>query len=84
MVEGEHTKHGNRLQAGLAATGNRQLDGVDLVLQLLTLHDERFSTFHGIFTTEMSVNWIGLTYNWRTEKKALNRISSMARLVLIC
>ena len=26
------TKHGNRLQAGLAATGNRQLDGVELVL----------------------------------------------------
>ena len=36
--------------------------------QLLTLHS--ISSFHGIFTTDLSVNCIGLSCNWRTERKA--------------
>ena len=40
MVEAGHSKHGNRLQAGLAATGNRQLDCGGSGLANLTLQEE--------------------------------------------
>ena len=39
-------QHGNRLQAGLAATGNRQLDGVELVLATCDSSDVLNNPWH--------------------------------------
>ena len=73
------TKHGNRLQAGLAATGIRQLDWRGAGLGNDS-SDEQFSTIHGIFTTGVSLNCKGLLCPWRTEKKSTKlRLSRMAR-----
>ena len=47
-----HPTDGNRQQAELAATGNRQLEGKTWSWQLLSLHGEMFIILSGIFTTD--------------------------------